>query len=462
MQSVWAGSNYRFMNNLRELMYMTEYKLNMTDEDGDLMNEAAAEERYTLSEFLEEIEADVENSFSDARWITAEISSITNNFPGGHCYLELVETETGGDKIIAKARATIWREKNRMLTPFFRETAGGDLRSGMKVLIKAVAAFSTVFGFSLNIIDIEPSFTLGDMEARRQQTLKRLDKEGLTSLNKELAIPALPCRIAVVSAEGAAGYGDFIKHIKEGAEDKSNPLASVHFKIELFESPMQGSEAPEGIAKAFSLIAACQKEFDIVVLIRGGGSQMDLACFDEYIVAKAIAESPLPVVTGVGHDRDTHICDMVACHPVKTPTAAAAFLLGIFAEQKELVASMEERMQKAATLYFERQDSLLERLVTRARATCGNYVLRQQNILEQKKLSVGNIIAKFLTARENEIKMLELRLQSSSPMKILEKGYSVIFVDGRKAVSVNDIHDDSHLRILMRDGEVSVIVKREK
>lgn len=119
-------------------------------------------------------------------------------------------------------------------------------------------------------------------------------------------------------------------------------------------------------------------------------------------------------------------------------------------------------MQKAATLYFERQDSLLERLVTRARATCGNYVLRQQNILEQKKLSVGNIIAKFLTARENEIKMLELRLQSSSPMKILEKGYSVIFVDGRKAVSVNDIHDDSHLRILMRDGEVSVIVKREK
>jgi exodeoxyribonuclease VII large subunit len=376
--------------------------------------------------------------------------------------MELVETETEGDKVIAKARATIWREKNRMLTPFFRETAGGDLKQGMKVLIKAKATFSTVYGFSLNIINIEPSFTLGDMEARKQQTLKRLDKEGLMNLNKELAIPSLPCRIAVVSSEGAAGYGDFMKHIKEGAEDKSDSSASVRFKIELFESPMQGSEAPAGIAKAFALIEVRQKEFDIVVLIRGGGSQMDLACFDDYAVAKAIAESPLPVVTGVGHDRDTHICDIVACHPVKTPTAAAAFLLGIFAEQKEIVSSLEERMQKAATLYFERQDSLLERLITRARATCGNYVLRQQNILEQKKLSVGNIISKFLTAKENEIKMLELRLQSSSPMKILEKGYSVIFVDGRKAVSVNDIQDGSHLRILMRDGEIGVIVKKEK
>jgi exodeoxyribonuclease VII large subunit len=441
---------------------MTEYKLNMMDEDEDLMDGAAAEERYTLSEFLEEIEADLESSFSDARWITAEISSITNNFPGGHCYMELVETETEGDKVIAKARATIWREKNRMLTPFFRETAGGDLKQGMKVLIKAKATFSTVYGFSLNIINIEPSFTLGDMEARKQQTLKRLDKEGLMNLNKELAIPSLPCRIAVISSEGAAGYGDFMKHIKEGAEDKSDSSASVRFKIELFESSMQGSEAPAGIAKAFALIEVRQKEFDIVVLIRGGGSQMDLACFDDYAVAKAIAESPLPVVTGVGHDRDTHICDIVACHPVKTPTAAAAFLLGIFAEQKEIVSSLEERMQKAATLYFERQDSLLERLITRARATCGNYVLRQQNILEQKKLSVGNIISKFLTAKENEIKMLELRLQSSSPMKILEKGYSVIFVDGRKAVSVNDIQDGSHLRILMRDGEIGVIVKKEK
>src|SRR5574344_452051 len=404
---------------------MTEYKLNMMDEDEDLMDGAAAEERYTLSEFLEEIEADVENSFPDARWVTAEISSITNNFPGGHCYLELVETETGGDKIIAKARATIWREKNRMLTPFFRETAGGDLRRGMKVLIKARATFSAVFGFSLNIINIEPSFTLGDMEARKQQTLKRLDKEGLMNLNKELAIPALPCRIAIVSSEGAAGYGDFMKHIKEGSEDKSNPSASVHFKIELFESPMQGSEAPAGIAKAFALIAARQKEFDIVVLIRGGGSQMDLACFDDYAVAKAIAESPLPVVTGVGHDRDTHICDMVACHPVKTPTAAAAFLLGIFKKKKEIVASLEERMQKAATLYFERQDSLLEQLITMVRATSGNYVLKQQ---------------------------------SYSPMKILEKGYSMVFVDGRKAVSINDINDGSHLRILMRDGEVNVTV----
>lgn len=441
---------------------MTEYKLNMMDEDEDLMDGAAAEERYTLSEFLEEIEADLESSFSDARWITAEISSITNNFPGGHCYMELVETETEGDKVIAKARATIWREKNRMLTPFFRETAGGDLKQGMKVLIKAKATFSTVYGFSLNIINIEPSFTLGDMEARKQQTLKRLDKEGLMNLNKELAIPSLPCRIAVISSEGAAGYGDFMKHIKEGAEDKSDSSASVRFKIELFESPMQGSEAPAGIAKAFALIEVRQKEFDIVVLIRGGGSQMDLACFDDYAVAKAIAESPLPVVIGVGHDRDTHICDIVACHPVKTPTAAAAFLLGIFAEQKEIVSSLEERMQKAATLYFERQDSLLERLITRARATCGNYVLRQQNILEQKKLSVGNIISKFLTAKENEIKMLELRLQSSSPMRILEKGYSVIFVDGRKAVSVNDIQDGSHLRILMRDGEIGVIVKKEK
>src|SRR5574344_346842 len=441
---------------------MAEYKLNMIDEDEDLMNAAAAEERYTLSEFLEEIETDVENSFSDARWITAEISSITNNFPGGHCYLELVETETGGDKIIAKARANICREKNRMLTPFFRETAGGDLRGGIKILVKVKATFSAVYGFSLNIVNIEPSFTLGDMEARKQQTIKRLEKEGLINRNKELAIPALPCRIAIVSSEGAAGYGDFMKHIKEGSVNGQNQVESVRFKTELFEAPMQGAEAPAGIAKAFALIAERQKEFDIVALIRGGGSQMDLSCFDEYLVAKAIAECPLPVVTGVGHDRDVHICDIVASHPVKTPTAAAAFLLDIFSAERQKIGEFGDRVQKAVNLYFEKEDQKLEKLVSRVTFICGTAVLRQQNMLEQKRIAIGNIIAKYFTLKENEIKLLEQRLLSSSPMKILEKGYSVIFADGRKAVSVNDIHDGSHLRIMMRDGEVSVIVKKEK
>lgn len=434
----------------------------MVDEEEGLEESALKKVRCTLSEFLNEVEAEVENSFPDARWVTAEISSITNNWPGGHCYMELIETEEGADRIVAKARATIWRDRNRILTPYFKDSAGGDLTEGLKVLVKASAVFSPVYGFSLNISNIEPSYTLGEFEARRRQTLQRLAKEGLMELNKELAIPALPFRVAVISSEGAAGYGDFIKHIKEGAENSANPSESVNFLIELFEAPMQGNEAPGGIARAFAQIAVRQEEFDIVALIRGGGSQMDLSCFDDYLVAKAISECPLPVVTGVGHDRDTHICDMVACHPVKTPTAAAAFLLEIFSAQKEVVSSLEDRIKKSGDLYFERQSLLLDKLIERAKGACGTSVLRQQNMLEQKRISVVNIITRFFTARDNDVKMLEMRLMSSSPMKILEKGYSVIFADGRKALSVNDIHDGSHLRILMKDGETNVIVIKEK
>lgn len=437
---------------------MAEYKLNMVDGDEDPNGGAAVAERYTLSEFLEEIEADIEGSFPETRWVMAEVSGVSNNWPGGHCYLELVETEEGGDKVIAKARATIWRDRNRILTPFFKESAGGDLRCGIKILIKVKAVFSAVYGFSLNVVNIEPSFTLGDIEARKQQTIKRLEKEGLVNLNKELAIPALPCRIAIVSSESAAGYGDFMKHILENAANKQDPAKYVRFKTELFEAPVQGSEAPAGIAKAFALIEERQQEFDIVVLIRGGGSQMDLSCFDEYVVAKAIAECPLPVVTGVGHDRDVHICDIVACHPVKTPTAAAAFLLEIYSVQNEVISALEDRIGKAGNIYFEHQNSLLETLIAKVSGACGTAVLRQQNMLENREVTIGNIIAKLFASRESEIKLLEQRLLSSSPMKVLERGYSIIFADGHKILSVNDIHDGSVLRIMMRDGEKEVTV----
>lgn len=464
---------------------------------GDGLFGSGEEREYaSLYDYLTEVREVVEGGIPEARWISAEIASVSNGWPDRHCYMELAETDGAGRKI-ADVRAVIWRNVNNALTPIFRESTGGDLRAGIKVLVKVRPRYSEVYGFSLNILDIEPSFTLGDMEAQRRRTMARLEYEGLVDLNRELAIPSLPCRLAVVSSEQAAGYGDFIKHIGD---------SGISFRVELFPAPMQGETAPAGISEAFSRIAARQDEFDVIVFIRGGGSTLDLACFDDYLVAKTIAGAPLPVISGIGHERDTHICDMVAAVRVKTPTGAADYLIGMFGEGKETLSDLQRRLSEAASKAVEEGGRSLNSLVSRmggsVAARIGEGLLSVQRV-ENRLFSAANAalagedmrlerslgrlrsllygavsdnIAKLegmsvrmynaalakIHLESSKLDLLGAKLGAADPARILDKGYGLIYSDGRQVTAITQIAEGSSVRILMKDGDATFIAKDVK
>lgn len=399
-----------------------------------------------LSEYLDGVREVLEDAFGAPEWVVCEIASVS--WSKGHCYLELVENDQMGS-MVAKARGTIWSSRARVLAPVFEEKTGGTLRAGIKVLLNVMVSYSTVWGFSLNVIGIDPSYTLGDMEAQRIATLKRLEKEGLMEKNKELAIPVLPCRIALVSAEGAAGYGDFLKHLKD---------SGIGFKVELFETQMQGAEAPDGISKAFERINICSREFDVVVFIRGGGSNLDLACFDDYLVARAIAMCNLPVISGIGHERDNHICDDVAAVRVKTPTGAADFLIEMFAAAAEELDSLTERLSEAVREILEETKSRLDSISLRISSVIGNYVESRFEKLSDIKFRLLSAMRERLSSDERVLEMLSQRFSGADPSRILEKGYGIILIDGEKVSEIESIKEGGRVRIVMKDGEAEFTV----
>ncbi len=445
------------------------------------------ETHLSLSEYLSEIKSVIEGDLPDAVWVVAEIAGVSNSWPRGHCYLELVETDASGRKF-ASVRATIWRGVNNALTPIFREATGGDLRVGIKVLVKVRAQYSELYGLSLNVLDLEPSFTLGDMEAQKRRTISRLEYEGLMNLNKELAIPLLPCRLAIVSAENAAGYGDFMKHLND---------SGINFHTELFSAPMQGESAPKGIAEAFAKVSVLQNKFDAVVFIRGGGGASDLACFDDYLVAKSIAESPLPVISGIGHERDTHICDMVAAVRVKTPTGAADYVIGMFDAGREKIAELQQRISGAASKALHDSNLTLSNIISRIgtgvteRIGDGLLTLKtvrgriasaadshlnaetvrmekyagrlkgcvysavSENValFERMKVRLCNAALAKVQTGNSALDLLEQRILSNDPGRILEKGYGLVFADGRPVVRISQIKEGARIRILMKDGD---------
>ena len=274
---------------------------------------------FSLSELTDKIQETIKLNFDTAVWIRAEISELREN-SNGHCYLELIEKDNSTDSLLAKSKATIWSSTYRMLKPYFESSTGQSLRSGLKVLIAVSVEFHGLYGFSLNIRDIEPSFTIGELAARRLKIIKQLEEDGIADMNKLLELPALSQRIAIISSKTAAGYDDFINQLKS---DTNN----FAFYCKLFPAVMQGDQAESSIVAALEKIYSNSEHFDLVLIIRGGGATTDLACFDAYDLALNCAQFPLPIITGIGHQRDLTILDMVAHTSVKTPTAAAEFII---------------------------------------------------------------------------------------------------------------------------------------
>jgi len=381
----------------------------------------------TLLQLQERIREGIEEAVPPVVWITAEIGELKMH-SSGHCYLEFVSYREKGHAVAAKARGTIWSSTFRLLKPYFETTAGVALASGLNVLVKVQVSFSPIYGLSLNVLDIDPSFTVGELELKRQQTIARLKDEGCFDMNSSLQIPSLPRRIAIVSSPTAAGYRDFMKqlHGNEGG---------FRFHTELFAAQMQGEEAPGSIVAALENIASREMEFDAVAIIRGGGAAMDLVCFDDYTLAVNIAQFPLPVVTGIGHDHDFHIADMVAHTWLKTPTAAADFFVDAFMQQYQFIMHLFQRISLtlAQKISIERQRLL------------------------QLHNSMAQSVAALVSRRRQELDILKLRLDAADPSRILAKGFAMVAVDGKRA-SAGDFVEGRRVRLTLHDGTVEFTV----
>ena len=329
------------------------------------------EQKLTLSELNALIKDALFEAFPTTVWVVAEISELKEN-RSGHCYLELIEKED--NEIIARSRATIWSYTYRMLRPYFETTTGQAFAQGIKVLVQVSVEYHPAYGLSLNIKDIDPVYTVGDLALQRKEILIRLQNEGVFGMNKELHLPLVPQKIAVISSKTAAGYQDFMHQL----ETNEN---GFKFHTHLYEAYMQGSEAVSSIIAALECIFQYEEFFDAVVIIRGGGATADLSCFDNYDLALNITQFPLPVITGIGHEKDDTIVDMVAHTRLKTPTAVAEFF----------IAGMEQ--------FYERLLDLENEIITRTRET----VEFQQEKLERFAEVVDNSVSSFIQDKNNQL-----------------------------------------------------------
>lgn len=380
-----------------------------------------------LLELQTRLKKGVELLFPNRLWIKAEVSAVKAR-SGGHCYLELSQSDESG--LVAKVNAIIWSSKYRFIAPYFESVTGSSLQEGMVVLVEVQVNFSQLYGLSLIINDIDPEFSLGVKELERQQTIERLQKEGLMELQKELALPVLPYSFAVISASDAAGYRDFVRHLDE------NPYG---FKValQLYPALMQGVECPESIISALDAIMDSGKEYDAVLILRGGGSKLDLACFDDYQLAAVIAQYPLPVLTAIGHDQDFHVCDMVAHGYVKTPTALADFILSIYEDEDERLSSCENRIRLAVS----------------------NRILREETLIESLAARIKGAFALKIAALESRLQVLQARIEAADPRRILERGYALATdADGVVLKCVKGRKAGDRVSMMFADGTLECTV----
>lgn len=357
------------------------------------MMETMEKEFIDLFELQHRLKQGVESLFPNRIWVRAEVSAIKAR-NGGHCYMELSQSDEKG--LTAKSSAIIWSSKYRFIAPYFESVTGSPLKEGLVILVQVQVNFSELYGMSLIIDDINPEFSLGEKEQERQRTIARLQKEGLMDLQKGLALPSLPYRFAVVSAEDAAGYRDFIRHVAE------NPYG-FKFDMTLYPALMQGADSPTSIVAALDAVLESGECYDAVLIMRGGGSKLDLACFDDYGLAAVIAQYPLPVLTAVGHDQDFHVCDMVAYEYVKTPTALADYILDIYEAEDEHLLACESRIRLAVSNRLYQEENLLGMLAARVR---GGFALK-------------------IAAMESALQVLQARIQAADPRRILDRGYAL-------------------------------------
>lgn len=382
--------------------------------------------QYTLLELCSCIDEALSMELNDTYWVRAEIASLTER---GHCYMELVE-KAKNNAIAAKLRATCWQHVYHLLSAYFANETGQTLAVGMQVLLQVEVSFHAVYGLSLNVVGIDPTFTLGDLARQRQLTIQRLQEDGVMDLQRSLPLPLLPRRVAVISAADAAGYGDFCHQLQSNS-------GGFRFHTQLFPAVMQGEQSPASIIAALQQIAATTDLYDLVVIVRGGGATTDLRNFDDYSLAFHCANFPLPIIAGIGHTRDVSVVDMVVHTSVKTPTAAAEWLIAAMQAQADRLGELQLRLQRVVQMAVRKQHSKLDALWQSLRFATQRRLHRQRTQLE----------------------FWEKTIALHSPERIYRMGYSLTTVNGKIVKSISDVKAGDHLLTHTADGTITSEVK---
>ena len=403
----------------------------------------------TLSQLNTRVSREMRNAFPETYWVMAETSDV--RISNRHCYLELVEKNPASNSLIAKARGYIWANTFEMLKPYFEQATGRSFTSGLKILINVSVEFHPVYGYGLNICDIDPTYTLGDLQARRQAILRQLEEEGILDLNKELEISDLPQRIAVISSSTAAGYEDFCRHL---ADNRQGYVFYTH----LFPAVMQGEQTESSIISALNKVFEYKDLFDGVVVIRGGGATSDLSAFDSYELAANCAQFPLPIITGIGHERDDTVLDFIAFHRAKTPTAVADFLIEQMEEAASNLLDCQENIMENTLAVLDSSKEKLKALTAHLPLFARSLLAGKQATLEMLRLKIRTGASSFILAQESKLKEKESFFRFSSPDYILAKGYSITLKNGKAVKSVKELLQGDSIETVLAEGKIESIV----
>jgi exodeoxyribonuclease VII large subunit len=448
-------------------------------------------EKLSLTELQFIIKDSLYMALPDMYWVIAEISEIKENY-NGHCYLDLVEKLPDETSIRSRVKAVIWSSRYRFIKSFFESSTGESLKEGLKILVRVKIEYHEIYGLSLVINDIDPAFTMGEMALKRQQILKKLEEEGVLTMNKDLNFPVVPQRIAVISSGNAAGYTDFMKHLT------GNSYGYVFYTF-LIETPMQGNETEAGVIHALDKIAGHLEKFDLVVIIRGGGSQTDLSWFDNYNIAYYITQFPLPVITGIGHEKDLSVTDFVAYRSLKTPTAAADYLIEcmnnaemrlleiskdiidksrlILNDSKNRIDSSRLKLIPVARIMVSEFKEELSGIVINMINTGKEYIMRaglfpadhksrlisgvrsclsvNSSFLTGRKQNLSGYTINGLNKMKNKMAGYDSLLKILDPESVLKRGYTITSRNGKIIKKYIEVKKEDIIDTRFSDGTVS-------
>ena len=424
---------------------------------------------FELNNLVREV---ISSTLSEEYWVEAELSEVHE--VRGHCYMELIQKELFSNTPVAKASAKCWKNKWTLLREKFEKVTREGLKPGMKVLLKVYADFHEAYGFSWIVTDINPEFTMGDMARKRQEIIDTLKREGVFELQKELVLPQFAQRIAVISSENAAGYGDFCHQLADNPQQ-------LKFYTRLFPAVMQGEGVEESVIGALNSINENIEKFDAVVIIRGGGATSDLSGFDTLRLAENVANFPIPIITGIGHDRDESIVDMVAHTKVKTPTAAAALLIDhlnhvlerLLDAQAELIAAvrhrneleqarivrMSEKIPVLFSLVKTRQEQRIERHLANITAALNDKLSREHHRLSLIESQLGPTLLQQLTRENYRLQLLQQRLEALNPQRLLQRGYSITLCKGKVVKDARQLKAGDEIETKLVNGKITSIIQ---
>ncbi len=406
-----------------------------------MMNET----RYSLLQLNALVRESIEQSLPDEYWVETELSEVRES--RGHCYMELIEKSADSNTPVAKAAAKCWRSQWLMLRPYFERATGQTLHAGMRVLLKVYPQFHENYGFSWIVVDIDPNYTVGDMARKRMEIIQTLKEEGVFDLNKQLTLSPFAQRIAVVTSATAAGYGDFCNQLASNDE-------GFVFSTRLFPSVMQGEGVERSVISALDAINALMDEFDVVVIIRGGGATSDMSGFDTLLLAENVANFPLPVITGIGHERDECVLDMISYTRVKTPTAAAAFLIDNLAQTQSRISYCGQMLTKLARRRLETERLRLAPLAGNVSSAARLSLSAARHRLQLLQQRLAPLAGNRLLRERQRLALLRQKTEMLNPELLLNRGYSITLLDGKVVRSASQVKPGDLLETRLQQGKI--------